>query len=140
MTQQSIHLQETIDAPIDTVFARFADHEWFAGLFGGRCERIVDGEGEPNGLGSVRRLGAGPAAFEETIVEFEPNAKIHYRITRGGPLRNHLGELHFTERGDQTHVDYRIRFEGKLPLVGFAVKKALQTAWRLNSAKQLRTL
>lgn len=138
--QQSIHIQETIDAPIDVVFMRFSDHEWFAGLFGGRCKRIVDGQHEINGLGSVRRLGAGPAAFDETIVEFQPNTMIHYRITRGGPLKNHLGELRFTDRGGQTHLDYRIRFEGKWPLVGLAVKKALETAWRLNAAKQLRTL
>ncbi len=136
----TIHIRETVDAPIERVFERFADHQWFVGLFGGSCERVVEGEGEQNGLGSVRRIGPGPLSFDETIVVFEPHARIHYKITRGGVLNNHLGEITFEARDGGTTVDYRIRFEGKAPLVGALVKRALKAQWKRNSGEQLRAL
>lgn len=135
-----IHIREQIDAPVAAVFERFADHQWFTGLFGSGCERVVEGEDEPNGLGSVRRIGPGPLSFDETIVVFEPGRRLHYTITRGSPLENHMGELEFSEQGGKTVVDYRIRFEGKLPGVGALIKAALEFAWKQHARKQLDRL
>ena len=135
--QHEIHIREQIDAPVDAVFERFADHTWFTSLFGSSCERVVDGEGEPNGLGSVRRIGPGPLSFDETIVVFEPGQRLHYTITRGSPLKNHMGEIEFIDEGGKTVVDYRIRFEGKLPGAGTLTKAVLERAWKLNARKKL---
>lgn len=135
--QHEIHIREQVDAPVDTVFERFADHVWFTGLFGSSCKRVVEGEDEPNGLGSVRRIGAGPLSFDETIVVFEPGQRLHYTITRGSPLKNHMGEIEFKQEGGKTVVDYRIRFEGKLPGAGALTKAALEFAWKQNARKQL---
>ena len=137
---QTIEIRETVAAPIDRVFELFADHQRFSGLFGGRCERVVEGTPEPNGLGSVRRIGPGALAFDETIVAFEPNARIDYQITRGSPLKNHLGQITFREVDGATEVDYRIRFEGKVPLVAWVIKKALEWAWRRHASAQLAAL
>lgn len=137
---QTIHIQETVAAPIERVFELFADHQRFTALFGGSCERIVDGAPEPNGLGSVRRIGRGPLSFDETIVAFEPHARIDYEITRGGPLENHLGQICLREVDGATEVDYRIRFEGKLPLVAPLVKKVLEFAWRRHAPAQLASI
>jgi len=135
-----IHIDETIDAPIERVFEHLADHHNFTALFGASCERVAEGEDEPNGLGSVRRIGPGPLSFDETIVVFERPTRIHYRITRGSPLRNHRGEIELSARGDQTLLDYRIRFEGKLPLVGGLVKRALERGWSRNGPAALARL
>jgi uncharacterized protein YndB with AHSA1/START domain len=123
-------LEVDIQASPEAVFNYFADHEKFAAIFGGSCTRVKDGDDEPNGLGSVRRIGPGPLSFDETIVVFDrPNA-IHYAITRGGPLKNHLGRIHFLKTpGGGTRVDYVITFESKIPLLGGLVAKALKAAF-----------
>lgn len=137
MPKHHVQVQEIVDAPITTVFDYFADHQKFAGLFGGACTRIKDGDTEPNGLGSVRRILPGPLSFDETIVKFERPRSLHYRITRGGPLSNHLGTLEFSEVGGKTRVDYNIRFDGKLPGIGSLVAFALGKAWAANAPKKL---
>lgn len=141
MAQHHIRFQEIVPAAPETVFEFFADHEKFITLFGSRCVRIQEGETEPNGLGSVRRIGPGALAFEETIVAFERPRSIHYAITRGGPLKNHLGRIEFCAApGGGTRVDYQIEFDGKLPLIGSAVKTAIQAAWQLHAHKVLARL
>lgn len=140
MSQQQIRQHVRIRAPIDRVFAFFADHERFITLMGGRCRRIVDGQDEPNGLGSVRRIGPGPLSFDETIVTFDKNARIEYAITRGGPIRNHRGTIDFRDDRGATVVDYVIRFEPKIPLTGGLIAKGLKLAWQLNAPKALAKL
>ncbi|MDD3763209.1 MAG: SRPBCC family protein [Nevskiales bacterium] len=140
MPAQEVRLHAHINAPVERVFAFFADHEKFATLFGGSCRRVRDGEGDPNGLHSVRRMGPGPLAFDETITEFVPNERIAYQISRGGPLKNHLGVIRFSATGDATDVDYVIRFDGKLPGVGPLVAKALSLAWHRSSPRALAAL
>lgn len=140
MPQHEVRIHENIDAPVEQVFAFFADHQNFARLFGGGCTRVKDGAGDVNGLGSVRRIGPGPLSFDETIVAFEPGKRIDYQITRGSPLKNHLGTLKFQSAGRSTRLDYVIRFDGKFPLIGGLVAKALAAAWRKNAPKQLARL
>lgn len=140
MPSQEVHIHERVHAPIDTVFAFFADHERFGTLFGGKAKRIRDGEGDPNGLHSVRKIGPGPLGFEETIVEFEPNRRIAYTITRGGPIKHHLGTIDFSADGDVTVIDYVIRFDGKLPGIGPLVAKALSAAWKAQAPRVLARL
>lgn len=141
MPQHHIRFEEIVPAAPETVFEFFADHEQFITLFGGRCTRIKQGEAEPNGLGSVRRIGPGPLAFEETIVAFERPRQIHYAISRGGPLKNHLGRIEFSPAPNGgTRVNYQIEFDGKLPLIGHAVKTGLQAAWQLHAHKVLAKL
>ena len=137
---QQIRQHVRVRAPVERVFAFFADHERFITLMGGRCRRIVDGQDEPNGLGSVRRIGPGPLSFDETIVAFEKNARIEYAITRGSPVRNHRGVIEFRADRGQTLVDYVIRFEPKLPLTGGLIASGLKLAWKLNAPKVLATL
>lgn len=140
MPSQEVRVQARVHAPIGKVFAFFADHERFATLLGGRCKRIKDGQGDPNGLGSVRSIGPGPLAFEETIVTFEPNRRIEYAVTRGSPIKNHLGTIDFRAEDDITVVDYVIRFDGKLPFTGGLIAKLLRTAWNKSSPRVLAQL
>lgn len=137
--QQTIHFLERVDAPIEHVFAHFADHHWFVRLFGGRCRVVAPGAEHPNGVGSVRRIGVGPLSLDETIVAFEPGARIDYQVTRG-PLRDHLGQIEFREEGGQVVVDYHIRFEGRPGFVGPALKKLIVTVWKLHAPARLAAL
>lgn len=140
MSQHEVRQHVRINAPIDRVFNFFADHERFITLLGGRCKRIREGDSEPNGLGSIRRIGPGPLSFDETIVTFEPNQQIEYAITRGGPLRSHRGTIDFREDRGATIVDYVIRFEPKLPLSGGVIARGLKFAWKLNAPRALAKL
>jgi uncharacterized protein YndB with AHSA1/START domain len=114
---QKLTFKRDFDLPPDRVFPFFAEHENLNPMFGAKITRLSDGDdGSRNGVGSRRRLQIGPApAFEETITAFEPNELIDYRITKGSPLRNHLGELRFTPLPDGTHLEWRISFTAALP-------------------------
>ncbi|NGY05805.1 SRPBCC family protein [Solimonas terrae] len=138
MAQREVHFHEQINAPIDRVFEFLADHQNFAALFGGRCTRIKPGDdaAEPNGVGSVRRIGPGPLAFDETIVVFDRPQRIDYTISRGSPLKNHLGSIRLRNTGAGTEIDYVIRAEGRLPGLGALAGHALALAWKANARKQ----
>jgi uncharacterized protein YndB with AHSA1/START domain len=99
MAQQTVRFEQFFAAPRERVFAYFADHERFGRLWPGRTRRVRDAAdaAQPNGLGSVRETRAAGSAFEETITAFEPPARIEYRVTRGSPIKNHLGRLAFAE-------------------------------------------
>ncbi len=134
---QHLHFTATVNAPREKVFAFFADHEKFVTLFGAKCRRSRDGEGEVNGLGSVRTAGSGFMAFDETIVRFDKPSRIDYQITRGSPLKNHKGEIRFSEIGPMTQVDYQIQFEGKFPFIAWLVARMLRKAWAAQAGKVL---
>jgi len=51
---------------------------------------------------------------------------IEYRVTHGGPLKNHVGIMKFSELpGGGTHVDYRIRLASSIPGLAAVLKKVL---------------
>ncbi len=130
---QRIDIQKSFPFPVSDLFAFFADHENLEKVFvPAKIRRIKDGEGDINGLGSVRRLRILMAPpFEETVTVFVPNERIEYRITRGSPLRNHHGVMRFSDDGQGgSHLHYTIEFEGKLPLVAAIVRAALDRGIR----------
>lgn len=142
MAQHEVRFHEVIHAPIDEVFDFLSDHQNFAALFGGRSTRIRVGDdpAEPNGLGSVRRIGPGPLSFDEKIVVFERPQRIDYTICRGGPLKNHLGTIHLRSVPHGTELDYVIRFDGRLPGLGTASARALEFGWKRSARKALAAL
>ena len=93
-----MHIEHDFAKPPQPVFAHLAEHENLAEVFDAKITRLHDGEdGERNGVGSVRQLQIGPLPpFEETVTEFVPNERIVYRITKGSPLRGHVGVMTFT--------------------------------------------
>ena len=94
----------TIDRPIETVFAFFADAEnelkWRPGIK--RLKRI--GEVGPGARYEQTLTGPGgraiPADFE--ITSFEPNSRMAFRVTKG-PVRPE-GEFRFREADSGTEV------------------------------------
>lgn len=127
-----IHVQQRYAAPRDKVFAFFAVHENLMLVFNNQIRRIQDAPAgdNPNGLGSVRSITMGPGlSFEERIETFVDNELIEYRVTKGSPVKNHLGQMRFADDPQGTVFDYRIRLQGRIPgttcLIAFIMRRAL---------------
>ena len=132
MATYTIEIDQTFNVPRSRVFALFADHGRFGKLLGAPVKRIRDSDqADPNGLGSIRRIGIGPIGLEETIVAFEPDSLIEYTITSMSPIRNHLGRIRFDVVGEgKTRLNYTITFDDVVPLTGKVVKAALEQGIR----------
>ena len=132
MATYTIQIEETFDVPRERVFALFADHKRFGDMLGAPVKRIKDSEqADPNGLGSVRKIGIGLFALEETVTGFEPDSLIEYTITSLSPLRHHQGRIRFAEINEgRTRVNYTISFEEIIPFTGALIHSALEKALR----------
>lgn len=132
MAKYTIEIDETVNAPCRQVFDLFADHEKFGKLLGAPAKRIRDSDqADPNGIGSVRKVGLGPISVEETVTNFEPESLIEYAITSMSPLRNHFGRIRFSAESDtETRVHYTIHFDDVVPFTGALMRGALNQAIR----------
>ena len=129
MSSQFLQMNVEFNAPVSEVFSQLSDHENMGKVLGAKVVRIKDGQQDINGVGSVRRIIPLPfAGFEETVTAFEPNKLVEYTISKGSPLKNHLGRMVFSESHGKTKLHYTIQFEPKLPipLSGLIVKAALE--------------
>jgi uncharacterized protein YndB with AHSA1/START domain len=127
MRARHVHIEHDFAKAPERIFAHLAEHENLAELFGARITRLRDGEHERNGVGSVRRLQIGPLPpFQETVEEFVPSQRIVYRITKGSPLRGHVGVMTFepTAAGGTRFV-YDIRLASPIPGVAAIVRASL---------------
>ena len=128
MTVQKIELVQDSSKPVQEMFAALGDHNQLGKVVGMSVRRIRDGEGDINGVGSVRRLGF-PLGIEETVTAFEPNRSIGYRISKGGfPIRNHSGRIDFAAVNGGSRVTWTIEFDSALPLAGQMVRFLLSKA------------
>jgi uncharacterized protein YndB with AHSA1/START domain len=128
MRAHHVHVEHDFAKPPELIFAHLAEHENLAEVFGAKVSRLRDGEhGERNGVGSMRKLQIGPLPpFEETVTEFAVPRRIVYRITKGSPLRGHVGEMTFapTATGGTRFV-YDIRIASPIPGLALLVRAAL---------------
>jgi uncharacterized protein YndB with AHSA1/START domain len=128
---QQVLVERDFTQPVERVFAYLSEHENLGEIFPMRVERVRDGDnGDRNGVGSVRRLSfRGLLPLEETVTSVEPNRRIEYRITKGSPLRNHRGEMLFSERdGSGSHLRYEITFDaapGLAPVVAAGLRRSI---------------
>ena len=124
---QRIEIAQDFTLPVERVFSYLAEHENLGPIFGAEVERVRNGDVDRNGVGSVRRLKVGPLPwFEETNTQVVPNELIEYRITRGGVLKDHRGEMRFSSHGTGSRLDYVIEFDAKVPLTGPLLRKAIE--------------
>ena len=121
-----MHIEHDFAKPPERIFAHLAEHENLAEVFGAKITRLCDGEGERNGVGSQRQLQIGPLPpFEETVTEFVVPQRIVYRITKGSPLRGHVGTMTFAATPGGTHFVYDIRIASPIPGVAPIVHASL---------------
>lgn len=136
MPLYQINLAQAYQKPVEQVFDVLADHNQLGRVFGVPIKRVRDGQPGVNGPASVRRIGAGPVAVEETVTAFEANKLIGYRITKGGaPMSQHRGEIRFERTPTGCMVSWQIQFQMP-PVLGGIVRSVLESA----IAKGLRGL
>jgi uncharacterized protein YndB with AHSA1/START domain len=122
-----VQIEHEFAKPPERIFAYLSEHENLAEVFGAKVTRLRDGEGERNGIGSVRKLQIGPLPpFEETVTEFVVPERVVYKITKGSPLRGHLGVMTFaaTPSGGTRFV-YDIRIASPIPGIAPLVRASL---------------
>ena len=139
MTRQVIEIRQTFNAPVEEVFGILTDHESFGEIIGTEIKRVVDSPGDnKNGVGSVRRIvpSAPVPAFEETVTAYAPNRLMEYTVSKGSPIKHHLGRLVFLESDGKTELAYTIEFEPRLPfvLLSAALKRAVEAPIRKGLA------
>ncbi len=132
MRAHHVHIEHTFAKSPERIFDYMAEHENLSDVFGAEVERVRDGDGdERNGVGSVRRLKAGPLPpFEETVLEFDRPRRIVYAITKGSPLRDHLGVMTFAGASGGTAFVYDIRLGSGVPGLALLVRTSLTRSIR----------
>jgi uncharacterized protein YndB with AHSA1/START domain len=126
---QTVRVQHEFAAPPQRVYEHLAEHESLATVFApARVVRVRDGDSDRNGVGSVRRLSsAGLLPFEETVTGAVPGELIEYRITKGTPLRHHLGVMRLAPNASGgTRLDYTIELDAGVPGLAPAVAAVLR--------------
>ncbi len=138
----AVHETYDFDVPVERLYAHLSKHENLKPLLGLDVERISAGQTDPDGVGSVRKLSAkGMLPFEETVTEAVPNERIEYRVTKGTPLRNHLGVMVFSSTGDgRSHLDYTISFDTAVPGLDRVIAAAVGRTLRRGFPKIARAL
>ena len=127
MRAHHVHIQHDFAKPPQRIFNYLAEHENLAAVFGAKVTRLRDGDSQRNGVGSARKLQIGPLPpFEETVEQFVEPELIVYRITKGSPLRGHLGRMEFAAPpGGGTRFVYDIRIASPIPGLAPLVSAAL---------------
>lgn len=138
----TVHETYDFNVPVERLYAHLSNHENLKPLLGLDVERVKEGDTEPNGVGSVRKLSVkGIAPFEETVTEAIPNERIEYMITKGTPLRDHKGIMVFSSTGDGgSHLDYTITFGAAVPGLDRAVALGVGRTLRRGLPKVARAL
>ncbi len=131
-----VAVTQDLALPVERVYAHLAKHENLAALFGADVLDVRPGPAGRHGEGSVRRMRVKPLpAFEETTTRLVPNELIHYRITAGGILRDHDGNISLQRLGTGSRVHYVIDFRAAVPGLGPVVQRSLERSLRSNLPK-----
>lgn len=125
---QHVEVQRFFPAPVEEVWARYTDHRAWARYMGlGRVALQPEGTPLPNGVGCVRSISVGGIEMvAEEVLEFAAPSRMKYRIVRrGGPIRDHEGEVLFAADADGTRVTWRCRFTTP-PGLGWMVRLGIR--------------
>lgn len=125
----TIHVERSIAAPPDEVFAWLADSSNFTRAPLVLHERRTkDGQGAAYGVGAVRELTALGAWFREEITVYDPPHEMGYRILKSlPPMRHEGGLVRVTAAPGGSHVTwdstYTMRVSVLEPLVSPLLKR-----------------
>lgn len=99
MAQRTLSFLARYDVPPDILWEVATDHEGMSRWLGVPVKVVAappDG-----GVGTVRRISAGPVSIDEEVVVHEPPRRMVYRIVRGAPMiRYHRAEVRVEPWGD----------------------------------------
>ncbi|XOV79726.1 MAG: SRPBCC family protein [Aestuariibacter sp.] len=144
MIQYLVSATQLFECPNDTLFNYFSNPYHLGNALNMPCEVIRQSATTfEYGEGMVKRVKSpGLPAFEETIITYQPQQYIAYRVTRGGIVKNHLGELRFSETQKGSELQYQIRFSPRwpIPLLGPVIKGQLQSTLEKGLAQVAQKL
>lgn len=129
MTMRRIVVERKLAIPADRAYAYLSEHEHLGRITPLKAQRVCDGATERNGVGSKRKMSvAGLLPFEEEVTAAVPGELIRYRVTKGGPLRDHNAEIRFTSDGPHTQLRWEIAFRPAVAGLGAPLEFALRQA------------
>ena len=117
----SIHVERTINKPIDEVFSILSDHANYAQFKAiEQSNVLVKGKRETNGLGAVREIISGGSNLHEEIVAYDRPYKLGYKVVKSKPLPydHQLGEITLKDENGKTHVTWRSKGHITIFLLG----------------------
>lgn len=127
MGRHSIDEQAWSAAPPAAVWRLLADVATWSD-WGPWEEASLRSEGvpPPSGVGAVRVLRRGRVRSVEEVTAFDPPFALRYELREGGlPVKGYAAEVTLVGEGDGTRIHWRSSFDGKWPLVGYALRPAL---------------
>lgn len=101
----SVSVSETIQAPVDRVFALFSDFHHCADHVAAikHCEVLTDGPvGQGTRFRETRVMYGREATEEMEVTAFDPGK--HYRVEARSHGAHYISDFHFVPQGDATQV------------------------------------
>ena len=142
MRAHHVHVEHHFEKPPERIFAYLAEHENLAEVFGAKVTAPARRRGrraQRGGLGAPAADRAAAAVRGDRHASSLPNERIVYRITKGSPLRGHVGVMTFEPADGGTRFVYDIRLASSDPrLRGRRARLAhaldRRARWRASSA------
>ena len=82
----------------------------------------VERPGAPDGTGLTRTVKIGPATVHEEITHIGPGHVVHYRMTRGAPVRDYVSSVALEDSpAGGTRISWDVQFQPVLPGTGWLI-------------------
>ena len=108
----------SLDAPVDRAWQIFAN----PGVSPGPGVDVeVERPGTPDGTGLTRTVRLGPALVHEEIIGIGPGHVVSYRMIKGAPVRDYVGNIALEESAGGTLVSWHVEFRPVVPGTGWLV-------------------
>lgn len=125
----TFEVTRTSSADAATLFALVSDgarwSEWAKPLVAS-SSLVKPGADAANGVGSIRKLGAGPVGVKEETTAYEQDRLHAYKLLTPGPVKNYRGEVRLEPReGGGTQLTWRGFFDEAVPGTGKFAQRGL---------------
>ena len=85
-------------------------------------QREPAGDGEPEGVGSIRVFRKGKITGRDRVAELIPDRRFSYLHLSGLPVRDYRGDVDLEPTADGTRIRWRISFRPKVPGTGWLLR------------------
>ena len=127
LDNQRVECSLRIAASPEALFAELGNHEGLTAWSGlGHVRLDKSGLLERNGRFAERIVSSPVGTIREQITEWQPGQGYRYRILEGSPFVGYWGHVQLTPEGDQTRVDWTIRFRSRIPGMGGVFSKVIE--------------
>lgn len=109
-------LEDTVKAPLETVFDVYTDHRGYADLVGliRTAELEREGDPAPNGAGAIRKLHTPGTTVREQVTEYDRPNSYSYKMLSGMPLNEFKATVTFKPTKNGTAVAYDVSVTGSM--------------------------